>query len=85
MGKAPPNNDAEDRRKVFVRVRPESLAPLIPRYEAMGKAYMALAKEYGDNELRLICEYLEKTSEVTERELANLITANRSRAGKSEV
>jgi DNA-binding MarR family transcriptional regulator len=69
--------DTRDRRKVFVRVRPESLEPLIPKYEAIGKAYMTLVEQYGDKELRLICDYLEKTSEVSERELAKIIEANR--------
>src|SRR5215469_4908390 len=34
--------DTKDRRKVFVRVLPRSLEPLGPKYETMGKAYMAL-------------------------------------------
>jgi len=70
--------DTQDRRKIFIRVRPESLEPLIPKYEAMGNAYMSLVEQYGDEELQLICDYLEKTSEVSERELANVIAANRS-------
>jgi DNA-binding MarR family transcriptional regulator len=70
--------DTQDRRKVFVRVRPESLEPLIPKYEAMGNAYMSLVEQYGDRELQLICDYLEKTSEVSERELVKMNAANRS-------
>ena len=75
--------DTQDRRKVFIRVRPESLEPLIPKYEAMGNAYMSLAEQYGDEELQLICDYLEKTSEVSERELANMIAANRSQSSRA--
>jgi DNA-binding MarR family transcriptional regulator len=71
--------DTEDRRKVFIRVRPESLAPLIPKYEAVGKAYISLAEQYDDHDLELICEYLERTSEISERELARMIAARRSR------
>jgi DNA-binding MarR family transcriptional regulator len=70
--------DTHDRRKVFIEVRPQSLAPLIPKYEAIGKAYMALVEKYNDTELQLICDYLEKTSEISEQELAKLIQANRS-------
>jgi DNA-binding MarR family transcriptional regulator len=70
--------DPHDRRKVLIRVRPESLEPLIPRYEAIGQAYLAMVEQFGDDELRLICDYLHKTSEVSERELAKLIAANRS-------
>jgi DNA-binding MarR family transcriptional regulator len=71
--------DAQDRRKVLVRVRPESLQPLIPKYEAMGKEYLRLAEQYSDKELALICDYMQKTSEISERELAKAIAANRSR------
>jgi len=57
--------DTRDRRKVFIRIRPESLRPLIPKYEAVGKAYMSLAEQYDDQKLELICEYLERTSGVS--------------------
>lgn len=70
--------DTLDRRKVFVRIRPESLRPLIPKYEAVGKAYMELAKQYPDRELQLICDYLEKTSEISARELAKIRLSNKS-------
>jgi hypothetical protein len=71
--------DTQDRRRVFVRVRPESMAPLVPRYEAIGNAYTILAEQYSDTQLRLICDYLEKACEVSVRELAAIIAANRSR------
>jgi DNA-binding MarR family transcriptional regulator len=76
--------DARDRRKIFIRVRPESLEPLIPKYEAMGNAYTNLVKRYSDGELQLICDYLEKTSEVSERELAEMIAANRSQSSQAK-
>jgi DNA-binding MarR family transcriptional regulator len=72
--------DTGDRRKVFVRVRPESLEPLIPKFEAIGKAFMSLAEQYDTRELELICEYLERTSEMSERQLAGIIAARRSGA-----
>jgi DNA-binding MarR family transcriptional regulator len=71
--------DSRDRRKVFVRVRGESLEPLIPTYEGIGKAYMSLAERYGDEQLAVICDYFERASEVSKRELANLVAANASR------
>jgi DNA-binding MarR family transcriptional regulator len=75
--------DTGDRRKVFIRVRPESLEPLIPKYEAMSSAYISIVEQYGDEELQLICDYLEKASEVSERELANMIAANRSQSSQA--
>jgi len=71
--------DTEDRRKVFVRVRPESLEPLAPRYEAIGKAYLSIVEQYSDRDLQLICDYMEKVSAASQRELAMLVAAHRSR------
>jgi DNA-binding MarR family transcriptional regulator len=71
--------DTQDRRKVLIRVRPESLEVLRPKYEAIGDAYMSFVEQYNDEELRFICGYLDKMSEISERELAKLIAANRSR------
>ncbi len=76
--------DTQDRRKIFIRVRPESLEPLIPKYEAMGNAYISIVEQYGDEELHLICDYLEKISEVSERELANMVAANRSQSAQAK-
>ena len=45
--------DSVDRRKVFVRVKEESLKPLLPKYQALGKAYMTLVEHYTDRELKL--------------------------------
>lgn len=72
--------DTQDRRKVFIRVRPDSLEPLIPKYEGIGRAYMSLADRYDNKGLELICDYLERASEVSKRELANMIAANGSRS-----
>jgi len=72
--------DTRDRRKVFIRVRSGSLEPLIPKYEGIGKAYMSLAERYDNKGLELICDYLERASEVSKRELANMIAANGSRS-----
>ena len=71
--------DTQDRRKVLVRVRPESLAPLVPRYEEVGKAYMALAEEYSDDELAVICDYMERASAISEEEVANVVGRRRGR------
>lgn len=69
--------DPEDRRKVTVRVRPESLAPLVPKYEAVGRAHLKLAEQYSDKELELICDYFEKSAAISEAELARVISENR--------
>jgi len=69
--------DPEDRRKVMVRVRQAALAPLIPKYEAVGRAHLKLAEQYNDKELKLICDYFEKSAAISEAELARLISENR--------
>jgi DNA-binding MarR family transcriptional regulator len=76
--------DTRDRRKIFIRVRPESLQPLAPRYEAIGKSFLSVAERYGDDELRLLCDYLEKTSEVSERELARIIADNQEQSAQAK-
>jgi DNA-binding MarR family transcriptional regulator len=70
--------DTQDRRKVLVHLCTERLAPLTPKYEAIGKAYIKLAEEYDDKELELISDYLEKTCAISEGELAKVIAANRA-------
>lgn len=69
--------DSVDRRKVFIRVRPESLEPLIPEYEQVGRAFTSLADQYDDEGLELICGYMEKASQIAERELARMTSARR--------
>jgi DNA-binding MarR family transcriptional regulator len=74
--------DTSDRRKVFIRVRPETLEPLAPKYEEIGKAYLNLAERYDDRELQLICDYMESASEVSKRELANMLAVNGLRSSQ---
>jgi DNA-binding MarR family transcriptional regulator len=70
--------DTQDRRKVFVRVRPDSLKALVPKYEVIGEAFLSLLSKYDDAQLALICEYLERTSEMAERELLRITSGRRS-------
>jgi DNA-binding MarR family transcriptional regulator len=70
--------DPHDRRKVLVRVRPEALAPLVPKYEAVGRAHLKLAEQYNDKDLQLIAGYFEKSAAISEAELARVISENRS-------
>lgn len=69
--------DTQDRRKVMVRIRPESMAPLVPKFEAHGRAYSKLADQYSDSELEIICDYFEKSTAISEAELAKVIAADR--------
>jgi len=69
--------DTEDRRRVFVRVRADSLKLLLPQYEAIGNAFMGLAGQYSDDELSLICSYVDRASKLTERLMADMIAARR--------
>lgn len=70
--------DTCDRRKVFVQVLLESLKPMTPRYEAVGKAFMQVVEKYTDEQLQLICDYLTATSEVSQRELARIVAENKT-------
>src|SRR5262245_61115576 len=66
-----------DRRKIFIRIRPESLEPLIPKYEGVGKASRTLAEHYNNKDRELICDYMERTSEIAGQELRKIIATNR--------
>ena len=65
--------DSQDRRRVFIRVRGESVKPLLPKYEALGKAYTTLIEHYSNNELMVIAAYMEKMSEMTERLMTDVV------------
>jgi DNA-binding MarR family transcriptional regulator len=52
--------DASDRRKVFVRPKPEATRRLGPLYDALGAAMMKLASGYRTEELALIDDFLER-------------------------
>ena len=65
--------DTEDRRRVFIAVNRASLKPLEPKFEAIGKAYMAMLEQFSDADLQLICDYLEKTSEVSKQQLSKFV------------
>jgi DNA-binding MarR family transcriptional regulator len=67
--------DLGDRRKVLIRIREERLAVFTPKYEAMGKAFMGVADRYKDEELQLICDYMERNLEVSRAQLAKLVSA----------
>ncbi|HXC34420.1 MAG TPA: MarR family transcriptional regulator [Candidatus Acidoferrales bacterium] len=62
--------DTHDRRRVFITVNRASLKPLEPKYEAIGNAYVAMLEQFSDDQLQLICDYLEKTSEISRHELS---------------
>jgi len=50
----------------------------MPQYEAIGKAYTELVDQYSNEELQLICDYMEKASALAEQQIANMSGANRS-------
>ncbi len=76
--------DPQDRRKVLIRVRPETLKPLVPKYESVGNAYISMVEQYSNEELQLICNYLEKTAELSKRELARIVAANRAQSSSDK-
>jgi len=72
--------DTRDRRRIFIRVNPQSLEPLMPQYERIGKAFTDLVDQYSDEELQLICDYMEKASAVANQQLVNIAGGTRSRS-----
>ena len=50
----------------------------MPQYEAIGKAFTDLVDQYSDEELQLICDYMEKASAVANQQLVNIAGGTRS-------
>ena len=64
--------DVHDRRKVFIRPRPEALRRFGRFYEGLAGAMLKLASSYATNELAVICNYMEQTLKVFRAESAKL-------------
>ena len=56
--------DVTDRRKVFVRPRPEALRRFGRFYQDLGAAMLKLASSYPTRDLHVICDYMEHTLRV---------------------
>lgn len=65
--------DAKDRRKIFIRLRPDVFRQLAPKYEPIGRASLGVADQYSDRELELVCRFMEQLSEISQRELERVI------------
>ena len=70
--------DAADRRKVFVRPRPEALRRFGRFYEGLAAAMIKLASGYTTKELEVICNYMEGTLKVFRLESKHLFSNKRS-------
>ena len=64
--------DASDRRKVFVRPRPEAMRRVGTLYETLGAAMMKLASSYQTSELELIDDFLERNLALLKEQVARL-------------
>lgn len=64
--------DPADRRKVFLQVVPESLAPLLPKYELVAERHKQLLQEYDSDQLSLIIDYLEKRCALSQEMLEEI-------------
>ena len=64
--------DPADRRKVFVRPRPEALQRVGHLYEGLAAASLKLAASYSTKELELIRDYLEGSLQILRDQSSNL-------------
>lgn len=64
--------DVTDRRKVFVRPRPEALRRFGRFYEGLATAMLKLASGYPTRDLKVICDYMEHTLRVFRSQSAKL-------------
>ncbi|HEV7308059.1 MarR family transcriptional regulator [Ensifer sp.] len=56
--------DAADRRRVYVRIRPKSVAPIKAVYEPMQQRMFQLWSRYDADELTLIADFLTRSTEL---------------------
>jgi len=71
-------NDPKDRRRVHVRVKPESIGRLLTIYEPLQEATTRLCGNYSAAELDLLIDFAEKSAEVA-REFVRNLTSSKSR------
>jgi DNA-binding MarR family transcriptional regulator len=64
--------DSTDRRRIFVRVKPEAAARLAHYYENLGAAMMKLACSYETEELKLIRDFLERSLAVLQKQISTM-------------
>jgi acetolactate synthase regulatory subunit len=61
-----------DRRKVFVRLRPEAMSRVAALYGGLGFAMMKLASDYQTSELELINGFLERNLALLKDQISKL-------------
>jgi DNA-binding MarR family transcriptional regulator len=64
--------DANDRRRVIVRARPEATSRVAELYEGLGAAMMKLVSGYSATELELIGSFLERNLAILKEQIARL-------------
>jgi len=71
-GLAKREHDKQDRRKIFVRIVPESMQKAAPIFEPMRRASAAVLSRYKDDELALILDFMTRAQEASVAVVANL-------------
>ena len=64
--------DGSDRRKVFVRPKPEAMRRAAAIYDGFGKAMMKLVSGYQTSELELIHDFLEQNLSLLKEQVSTL-------------
>jgi DNA-binding MarR family transcriptional regulator len=86
-GYARRERDADDRRRVYVRVEPKALALGGAHYGSLERAMNELIARYGDTELALLVDYFTRARTVMLKEIEKLKTsadrAQRTAASRS--
>jgi DNA-binding MarR family transcriptional regulator len=68
--------DPQDRRRVLIETIPEALDEAFKVYQPMAEAIRTLNARYSEEQLAIIVEYYEQTTEIMEREAASLFSAS---------
>ena len=71
-GLAQRSKDESDRRRVVIEVAPEAVEKLAPMFVALSQSMEALAADYNNVELELICTFIERCSRIAQEESIRL-------------
>ncbi len=80
VGFARRKRDRADRRKVLVTLQPAALRRIMPLFQPMERAATSVLSAYGDNELALLLDFIERTSAAATIALAELRSRRQKRS-----
>jgi DNA-binding MarR family transcriptional regulator len=64
--------DQKDRRRVIVALRTERLSAIRPLFDSLARSFLDLVATYGDEELAVVLDFMDRATDLLRRETAQL-------------